>query len=318
MENFLYAARIGTWVVDALPILNYLPKLLAPWKRYADKLHDFESKLALRNMKDGQETASWNWAKQVREMKESQRMSSKELAYDVGIVYEAGSDTTTMALEVFTLAMVLHPDVMKKAQEEIDTLIHSYPSFADKDRLPYINAVVKEVLRWRPVSAGGIPHCVTQDDEYLGFHIPKGATVIGDHWSIYLDENVYENPYNFNPDRWIEYPELPLAPFGFGRRVCTGQHIAKNSLFINIARLLWAFDIGYAWEEIEGVRKRCEVDAFAFTQGFNSRPEPFKASFTVRSSEKAALIQDEWGNAEKDINSLLTSIRSAQSAQTGK
>lgn len=46
MENFLYAARIGTWVVDALPILNYLPKLLAPWKRYADKLHDFESKLA--------------------------------------------------------------------------------------------------------------------------------------------------------------------------------------------------------------------------------------------------------------------------------
>lgn len=312
MENFLYAARVGTWIVDALPALNYLPKLLAPWKRYADKLHDFESNLVIENMKQGQQTLSWNWSKQVQGMKQSHGMSAKELAYDVGIIYEAGSDTTTMALEVFTLAMILYPDVMKKAQNEVDAIVQGYPSYENKGQLPYIEAVVKEVLRWRPVSAGGIPHAVTQDDEYMGFHIPKGATVIGNHWSIHLDENIYKDPYIFNPDRWIEDPALPLAAFGFGRRICTGQHIAKNSLYINITRLLWAFDIGYAWEEVGGVKKRCEVDPFAFTQGFNSRPEPFKAIFTARSLEKVAIIQDQWTKAEKNIDIMLTEIHNLQ------
>lgn len=312
MENFLYAARIGTWVVDALPVLNYLPNILAPWKRYANTLHEFESKLQINNVTRGQQTPSWNWSKQVKDMKESKGMSTKELAYDIGIIYEAGSDTTTMALEVFTLAMVLYPEVMRKAQRELDTVIEGYPSFTDKDSLPYVDAIIKEVLRWRPVSAGGIPHAVIQDDTYIGFHIPKGATVVGNHWSIHLDENVYKDPYVFNPDRWIEDPALPLAPFGFGRRVCTGQHIAKNSLYINLARLLWAFDIGYAYETVDGVERRCEVDPFAFTQGFNSRPLPFKASFTLRSVEKARLIRHEWDHAEKDIDIILTSIRQSQ------
>ena len=312
MENFLYAARVGTWIVDAIPVLNYLPGFLAPWKRQGDKLHAFESTLFMDNMDKALQTASWNWSKQVQDLKEAQHMSRKELAYDVGILYEAGSDTTTMALEVFTLAMLCYPDVMKKAQEEIDSKIQGYPSFADKDKLPYIDAVVKEVLRWRPVSAGGIPHAVIQDDEYMGYHIPKGATVIGNHWSIHLDEDIYKNPYIFNPNRWIENPDLPFAPFGFGRRICTGQHIAKNSLFINITRLLWAYNIGYSWEEVDGVKRRCQVDPYAFTQGFNSRPEPFKASFTVRSPEKAAIVQAEWDHAEKDIDTVLAEIRKMQ------
>ncbi|KIX95545.1 uncharacterized protein Z520_08665 [Fonsecaea multimorphosa CBS 102226] len=315
MENFLYAARVGTWIVDAIPILNHLPTFLAPWKRYAAKLHDFESELYIGNLKDGLKTASWNWSKQVQEMKESDGMSLKELAYDVGIVYEAGSDTTTMALEVFTLAMILYPDVMKKAQKEIDSVVLGYPSYSDRQVLPYVDAVVKEVLRWRPVSAGGIPHAVTQDDEYMGYRIPKGATVIGNHWSIHLDEGVYKDAYSFNPDRWIQEPDLPLAAFGFGRRVCTGQHIAKNSLFINIARLLWAYNIGYAYEVVGGEKKRIEVDPFAFTQGFNSRPMPFKASFTVRSQEKAAVIRDEWEKADKDIDTILAKIREKQRAK---
>jgi cytochrome P450 len=67
-------------------------------------------------------------------MKESRGMSAKELAYDVGISCEAGSDTTTRTLEVFTLAMILYPDVMKKAQKETNATIQGYPSYADKNR----------------------------------------------------------------------------------------------------------------------------------------------------------------------------------------
>ena len=314
MENFLYAARVGTWVVDALPVLNYLPGFLAPWKEYAAKLHNHEARLYVDNMEGGRTTQSWNWSKQVREMKEGHSMPPKELAYDVGITYEAGSDTTTMALEVFTLAMILYPGVMTAAQEELDAVVGSarLPSFADKAQLVYIDAIVKEVLRWRPVSAGGIPHAVIQDDEYMGYHIPQGATVIGNHWSIHLDEDVYKDPYDFVPERWIENPNLPLSSFGFGRRVCTGQHIAKNSLFINISRLLWMYNIGYAYEICDGRKQRIEVDPFAFTQGFNSRPMPFKANFQIRSSERESIARREWENAEKDVDVILRNIKSSQ------
>ncbi|KIW80422.1 hypothetical protein Z517_07037 [Fonsecaea pedrosoi CBS 271.37] len=322
MKNFLYAARVGTWLVDAVPILNYLPKFLAPWRRLGDRLHKLESTLCIDNMTKGLDSASWNWSKHVSGMKEGRDMSTKELAYDVGIIYEAGSDTTSMALEIFTLAMLVYPDVMKKAQAEIDAHVGGddrLPGFEDKDSLPYMDAMIKEVLRWRPVSAGGIPHAVIQDDEYLGYRIPAGATVIGNHWSIHLDEDVYRDPHAFNPDRWIEDPALPLAPFGFGRRVCTGQHLARNSLFINMVRILWAFDVVHAHESVPEidphtgrtvlVRRRCEVDPLAFTQGLNSKPLPFRAEFKVRSPERARIVQDQWDKAEKRLDVLLERIR---------
>jgi cytochrome P450 len=171
---------------------------------------------------------------------------------------------------------------------------------------------VNEVLRWRPVRAGGIPHTVTKDDEYKGYRTSAGATVIGNHWATYLDEEVYNDPYTFSPDRWIENPNLRLSAFGFRRRVCTGQHIARNSLLINIARMLWAFDIGYKVEN--GVWH--EIDPLAMTQGFNSRPMPFKAAFTVRSPEIEAVVQREWQVAVKDVNAVLENVRSAQERKT--
>ncbi|KAL6248757.1 hypothetical protein RBB50_003819 [Rhinocladiella similis] len=311
MENFLYAARVGTWIVDALPALNYLPKPLSPWKRLGDRLHEFEAKLSIDNLEQGRRARSWNWSKLVSGMKEGQSMSLKELAYDVGIIYEAGSDTTTMALEIFTLAMLLYPEVMRKGRAEVDALCgdNRMPSFEDKDQLPYIHAILKETLRWRPVSAGGIPHAVTQDDEYMGYRIPAGATVIGNHWAIHLDENVYDDPLEFKPDRWIENSDLPLAPFGFGRRICTGQHIAKNSLFINIARILWTFDVGYKHKVVNGRKERIEVDPYAFTQGFNSRPQKFEASFQVRESRRADVVKQVWQETEKDIDTVMEQIQ---------
>ena len=315
MEGFLSAARVGTWVVDALPFLNHLPAFLAPWKRYGNELHNFEAEVYARNMRDGQQRPGWNWSKHVRTIKESQSMPPLELAYDVGITYEAGSDTTTMAMEVFVMANALYgSNFVPKARKELDDVVghNRMPAFSDIPALPYVQAIVNEVLRWRPVSAGGIPHAVTKDDEYMGYRIPAGATVIGNHWAIHLDEDVYKDPYTFNPDRWIEDPNLPLNAFGFGRRVCTGQHIARNSLSINIARMLWAFDIAHKYEN--GVRQ--EIDPLAMTQGFNSRPMPFKAAFTVRNAEIQAVVEREWQMAVKDIDVVLENVRSSMERKT--
>lgn len=130
--------------------------------------------------------------------------------------------------------------------------------------------------------------------------------------AIDLDEEVYgEDALEFRPSRWIENPDLPLASFGYGRRVCTGQHVAMNSLFINIARLLWTFNIEHA---IDSGGRKIEADPLGYTQGFNSGPLPFKARFVVRSEERRAALEKAWENAEKNASVLLDEIERA----TGK
>lgn len=312
MDNFLYSARVGTWIVDAVPILNKLPKFLAPWKKTADRYHDFESSFYVRIKREAEASPNWNWIKEAARMKESQEMPEKEFAYLVGIMYEAGSDTTTMALQSYVLAALTYPDAVKSAQKTLDAVLgDKFPTFDDRERLPIVDALAKETLRWRPVSAGGIPHALTQDDVYSGYFIPSGATVLANHWAIDLDEEVYgKDAEDFRPERWIENPELPLASFGYGRRVCSGQHVAMNSLFINIARLLWAFDIENTLDEAGNTVK---VDPLAYTQGFNSGPLPFQARFVVRSAEKKKALEQEWNDAEKEIGIILAQVEAATS-----
>jgi cytochrome P450 len=310
-ENFLLAGRVGTWIVDAIPLLNYLPQPLAPWKKTAEKFFRLESGLHMSNMHNGETTNSWNMTKQIRSLKESHDIPDLDLAYNVGIIYEAGIDTTNIALEIFTLACATQPRFMRHAQEELDRAVgpNRLPTFQDKPNLPYVCAVVKEVLRWRPVSAGGIPHAATQDDEYMGYRIPRGATVIGNHWSIHMDEAVFPDPMTFRPERWLENPDLPLYAFGFGRRACTGQHVSNNSLFIIVARLLWAFEIKPA---VDDSGREIPIDDMAFTSGFNSRPEPFGVRFLPRSDKVDGVVTEEFERAEKDVNVILQGVREAQ------
>ena len=100
--------------------------------------------------------------------------------------------------------MALYPEVQKKAQAEIDTVVgpNRLPDFHDRPSLPYIEAVVKESSRWNLVgplgrpfviiiivatiltSFKGIPHMSSIDDEYNGFYIPKGTIVMGNSWLV--------------------------------------------------------------------------------------------------------------------------------------
>jgi cytochrome P450 len=82
--------------------------------------------------------------------------------------------------------MVLNPDVQRRAQEEIDRVVgrDRLPDFGDRDRLPYINAMVKESLRWHPVTPMGIAHSLMEDDSYDGYHIPKGSVIMPNVWLV--------------------------------------------------------------------------------------------------------------------------------------
>jgi cytochrome P450 len=115
--------------------------------------------------------------------------------------------------------------------------------------------MVKEVLRWRPVAPLAAPHQSTEDDWYEGMFIPKGTICIPNLWHMNRDPEVYgQNTEDFDPARYLDATG-EIAPgeshtreeghfsYGFGRRICVGRYMADNSLFINIAVLLWAIKI---------------------------------------------------------------------------
>ena len=127
--------------------------------------------------------------------------------------------------------MALHPEIQKKAQIIVDAaLCGRMPTFADYARIPYVEALIEETLRWKPPVLLALPHSALQDDHYEGYAIPKGAIVITNLVAVFSDETVYGAATDeFRPERFL-HPDGSLntainsaAVFGYGRRQCTGM-----------------------------------------------------------------------------------------------
>ncbi|KAN0091298.1 Cytochrome P450 [Tylopilus felleus] len=192
---------------------------------------------------------------------------------------------TSSTLGVFVLAMVLFPEAQRRAQKEIDTVVGSdrLPSFSDRPSLPFIEAVLRETLRWHPVAPMGLPHATTTEDEYEGSYIPKGTTVMVNIWGLAHDELTYPEPFKFKPERFIEEDgtltesDFPFG-FGFGRRICPGEHVADASLWIAIAWMLATFEFLKAQDDHGN-----EIDISPqFTAGSISQPQPFPCRIIPR------------------------------------
>jgi len=311
-DGIAIALQVGYWIVDMLPFLNYLPRIFTPWKKFSDHLFALESSLHLRNMDLGLSTSSWNWTKHISASKEASSMPKLEIAYDIGVLADAGLDSTTVTLECFALAMLNNPEVQEKARMVLDEVVgeERLPRFGDRKNLVYIDAIVSEILRWRPVAPAGVPHLCSQADIYAGYRIPKNAIMIWNAWSLNMDPIAFPHPTAFLPERWIGphntlREDLPSSSFGYGKRSCVGRHIARNSLWVAIARLLWGYEIIH---ELDGQGRKIEVDDMDMTDGLTSKPVKFPCRFVVRSEKREEVIRREWETADKDIDRLLDEI----------
>ena len=121
---------------------------------------------------------------------------------------------------------------------------------------------------------------------------------------IMHDPEMFPAPDTFQPERFLTSsdPRLQIntfdLPFGFGRRVCVGMHLARNSLFICMTRILWAFSILPALAEDES---SIIPDRWAFTDRFNSRPVSFPCRLQVRNAKVRAVVEHEFANAKESL-----------------
>ncbi|EIN08589.1 cytochrome P450 [Punctularia strigosozonata HHB-11173 SS5] len=285
------AVTPGRYLVDSYPALRYVPgylRQLKAWHREEMELFWGQAQNVRQKMTRGEGQPCF-----VTYLMENQRnyqLSDNELAYLAGGMFGAGSDTTAAAISFVIMAAALHPDAQACVQSEIDSVVgpDRIPDFSDEDSLPRLRAFIMEVLRWRPVSIGGFAHRATEDIIWNRYRIPAGATVIGNHWSIAHDPDMFKNPDTFDPQRWFTNGEPSLSDariftFGFGRRVCPGQHIANRSVFITAAMLLWSFTIS---------EDPCRpIDSMAMTDSANVHPLPFFAKFHPRRDNLREFVQ---------------------------
>ncbi|EIW84451.1 cytochrome P450 [Coniophora puteana RWD-64-598 SS2] len=292
-----YAVRIASpdWIAltTILPFCKYIPTWLpggalnAPnGKRIMNEMLDIPFDITEKRV-DAGEIGHCVVLDAFERFRGTTKVSDFEniMKHACGTAYAAGEETTGSSLIVFTLAMVLHPHVQKRAQEEIESVVGSdrLPDFNDRPSLPYVEAIFRETARWRPIVPLAIPHSATDEDMYDGYVIPKGAVIVPNVWAMSRNEEKYPFPETFNPERFLDAngnlaEEMPNFVFGFGRRICPGRHLAKNSVWIAMAQILAFFSIEKA------------KDAFGqpvepnpqWTQGVTSYPKDFPCAFVSR------------------------------------
>lgn len=307
--EFSQLVRVGAYIVDTFPILNDLPlpTFLSPWKKDAASHFEAQKSLHMENLERGIQSPGYNFSKEMRQSVESIGMPDVELAFDLGIVADAALDTTTSTMDWFLVAWISEGHrFVSKAQAYIDKVVgrERLPSYEDRTGLVYIDAIVEEIMRWRPIGAGGVPHYIKSEDSYEGYRIPAGSIVLANHWAVSRDPIFGAQVDAFVPERWLgndgELKELPVVGFGYGRRACTGRYIARNSLFLQIARMLWAFDV----EPGLGVT----VDPMAATDGLVSGPLPFRARFRPRGPWVNDIVGRDCDMRDIDIVNVLDKI----------
>ncbi|KAI9441790.1 cytochrome P450 [Lactarius indigo] len=256
----------GRSLVNLLPFLQRLPSWV-PWFKY-EPLASECRELALRmknepmdfvrnSMSNGTAVSSLA-TEYLQEADLLNVLGSQERVEGIkdilGSLFIAGSDTTVSTMTSLFFALTLYPEVQKRAQAELDSVISKdrLPTYNDKPRLPYIEAVSRELLRWQMVIPQGVAHAPTDDDFYKGYFIPKGAVIIANAWAVLHDPELYPDPEAFKPDRFLDEdgkfrddPMISLA-FGAGRRVCPGRHFVDTILFIVTASVLSVFNVTIA------------------------------------------------------------------------
>ncbi|EAU81862.2 DOPA-dioxygenase [Coprinopsis cinerea okayama7 len=308
VDRLLVSMTPGRFLVNVIPALKWVPAWFpgAGWKRFLleglelteraleTPFRDASERLGSEGTHDETPSIVQGLVNRLPPKDDPTYPEMERMAKDVSATaYAAGSDTTVSSAHALILALAMHPDVQRKIKEEIDSIVDTtkqLPSFGDLKEMHYLQAVTKEVNRWYNVLPLAVPHLSMEDQEYKGYFFPKGTAFQPNTWAILHDPNVFESPYEFNPERYLKNGRLDttlldpdLAAFGYGRRICPGRHLSHDSLLYMAATVLSVFDIR-APKDGEPLKLEATPETM-------SKIVPFKCEITPRSEKHTALLQ---------------------------
>ncbi|KAI9571622.1 cytochrome P450 [Boletus coccyginus] len=233
MNVFYTIMKPGRFLVDTLPILRYLPewfpgggfhKDAKRWRKIVRETADTPHQLVLEHLAKGDALPSL-----------TSQLLQEGVTPEEEEILKYGFKTP-YAIAAFFLAMAIYPEVLKKAQAEVDVVVGDkrLPTMEDRDALPW-NVLVSMPL-----------HVTTEDIIYEGYLIPKGTCLLGNIWFILTNPEIYPDPDVFDPERFLgENQQLDPREmcFGWGRRSCPGSLLAESTIFICVVMALATLDI---------------------------------------------------------------------------
>ncbi|KAJ7083067.1 cytochrome P450 [Mycena belliarum] len=292
----------GAFLVDAIPALKYIPRHL-PFKTFHNTASEGRAMMEKMVFPPFEQVKSEmakhsNNPSLVSDLLSSPRTNNEfeEVAFQEAVKWAAGSmygEQTYSTVVNFILAMALYPDAQRRAQEELDTLLSDrLPTIGDRDSTPYLNAVLKETMRWHPSLPLGLPHRSSKEFPYKGYVIPGNTIAIPNIWAVSRTPDPDFEPEDFLPERFLprksgEVPDPFSYVFGFGRRICPGKALAESSLYVVIAYLLHTFSFGLPCD----ASGKEEPIRATWKTGLTSFPNPFPCRIRPRAPEKILLVK---------------------------
>ncbi|KAI0040385.1 cytochrome P450 [Auriscalpium vulgare] len=319
LRQFTEVMKPNAFLVDLIPPLRYVPSWFpgAGWKRKAEYYHatvqqmaDVPLQFVRKQMSEGVASLSMvsslldqnNTPEQERNIKWASASMYSVLLRDTPPTWAlTWALQTVSAIHTFFLAMTVYPEVQRKAQAEIDAVVGNdrLLTFADRPQLPYVDALISEILRWGTVAPLGVPHTLSKYDIHDGYFIPEGAIVLPNVKGMLHDPDVYPDPWNFKPERFVAEEGKPAEQdprsccFGFGRRrslkpsrLLTGLNLADATVWASVAMSLAVFDIQR--KVVDGVE--VVPPEPLFEDEMISHPTPFGCSIKPRSAKAESLI----------------------------
>ncbi|KAJ3569370.1 hypothetical protein NP233_g5089 [Leucocoprinus birnbaumii] len=298
------AVAPGRFLVDVFPTLKHVPEwmpgagfksLARKWRQTVVQMAEDSYAATLQTLNNGTALTSFlseNMALQNEGPDEE--ISLNDLKRVAQQVYGAGFETTSVALITFILAMLLYPDIQRRVQQELDSVVSTnrLPDFSDQPNLPYLSAVLKEVFRWNTPVPLGVPRASTEDDIYEGYFIPKVL--------CFMMKSFSPTPrYSILKDGKL-MTDIPLDPaesvsFGFGRRICPGIHLVHPILFLAAASILTLFDIV---PEFDSDGNPIKVTPQFNSDSLTSEPLPFKCKFAPHDGRPIEHLLKEYLSAD--------------------
>ncbi|GAP82354.1 putative cytochrome p450 [Rosellinia necatrix] len=317
LQDFSEATFTKPYLADSLQFLNLLPSCLQWWKNAAlCQLHrqqkiwlklwaDLERRVEQQQSK---ECLGKRWIEVDQISREGRSISREQWAFFAGTMIEAGSLSQSSALNDCLRHLAANPQIQSRSHEELVRVagVSRSPVLQDRPHCSYVRACIKEILRLVPSTSNGIAHYTTEEVIYKGYHIPKNTVVSLNLWALCHDETRYEQPTEFRPERYLKESAKerfesnnriqPYGPdrfvWGAGRRICPGIYLADNSLFVALAKILWAFEL---LPPLDQAGSECALDTSedSYENGRITIPKPFRLRFVSRGTPFNRVIIEE-------------------------